>query len=216
MGETTSLLPIDVAVSEVIRAAQAAEEQRIISLARDSLVRDESIEAAVTYHALARQEAEALGKLMIRNATQHSLTCQVWSDNELMCELKDARITTPLLWEADPIDVEGVSVSTGRRFVTHAGDEFYSFLDVPILWRLGPQKKRRVLSVGVEEVVRDTESSIERVIASTSVELRERENFTRIVPRPLPEVEDPNAAEYLQQIALFRVARLELGDKSIR
>jgi hypothetical protein len=62
----------------------------------------------------------------------------------------------------------------------------------------------------------DRETGQQQKVSIAELKLQQRGSyFIDIEPLPMPEVENPDAPEYLRQLTLLRAARLELGDKTV-
>ncbi len=211
------------AVLELMDSVKAKQKLAMMRVARLAFERDERALAGKAYVELARLDSLALGRRMVRMAMKpHTLpfnrTGTVLSasrSRHSLFPLASRTIVTPLLFESQPeyvdsndIDIPPLALTMGWRFTTAV-----------IVPGCGNAKYRYTHSgidgICIEEIVRNPETDTDIIGEVHSFKFHGAPLTERYKPRPLEDIQEPNADSYIEQFGLLRAARIAIGDKTV-
>jgi hypothetical protein len=202
-----------VTADELLEAAKAARDLKYEIDALANSAKEEALEQKVSYDELVRQEAMALGELMLRLSKLFQLKRVLGNQAIGVQRLKDKKLydynlkylTTPTLLQAEE-ELDGESIMQGWRFQTRAAKDRDN--------KLKPWKVLSVEIIDHREVLDsdlEPEEEVKRLIR-----LQAGNKGGEIIPIPYFVMGDPNDPELLDIYALLNIARQELGDKKAK
>lgn len=230
---SAELTPYQASALQLLEQSKNARDHETTRAAQASFDRNEEFEARLqtgaTYQGLLYEEALALGNLMVgisrkrRPVSEAGIELAVSEEPSearfFFPELKYVNAKTPPLLKTAPEAIEGEDILHGYRFSTRARDRIdYStgFFEVKSHLRRRAVIKRHVCDVVMDEVVVNAGTSEAISVDFTGFKLRKFDHETRpLIVLSMPEVDDPDSQAFLDQLALLRAARIELGDKAV-